>query len=196
MPRISFIWVEEIRVWGQGVSQMISETVHSFPSHRLPCQVGYQWYLHWWRLPLLLLARQSGPPDPRGPPFRHVCSRPQVISTVSRQLCQSETPERPLCTAQHAARPHSLSALRLLGNTDFEPAVFPSSVEFFHFSLLVLILSPALSFQDYHRKYGIQHGFPEGFSAVAFSICPYSVFRKPSSFWHLQTPSCQLLGHH
>ena len=131
---------------GQGVSQMISETVYSFPIHRLPSQVGYgEWYLHWWRLPLLLLARQSGLPEPRGPPFRLSAAATglRVISPVSRQLCQSETPwVAPMRSSQHAARPHSLSALCLMATQTLSLLFFHHRVEFFHFSLLVLILSP------------------------------------------------------
>lgn len=61
------------------------------------------------------------------------------------------------------------------GNTDFKPAVFHHRVELLHFSLRVLILPPALSFQHYHRKYSIQHEFPRGLPGCGFNRY-YSIF--------------------
>lgn len=52
---------------------------------------------------------------------------------------------------------------------------FHHRVEFFHFSLLVFILPPDLSFQEYHRKYSIQHESPRGLLGCGFNIY-YSVF--------------------
>lgn len=132
---------------GRSVSQMTSETVRSFPIHRLPSQVGHGgWYLHWGRLPLLLPARQSGLADPRGPPFRHVCSshRPpdnQSCFPAALPIRNSLSGPYGQFSAGHIS-PLPFCFLSQ-GNTDFEPAVFSSLRGiFFHFPLLVLILSP------------------------------------------------------
>lgn len=142
--RISFIWVEEIRVWGQGVSQMISETVHPSPATAFHLRSAMasdictdEGFLccYWPGNQALqtLAAHHSG----------MSAAGLQVISTVSRQLCRSETPwVAPLHSSQHAARPHSLSALRLMATQTLSLLFFHHQVEFFHFSLLVLILSP------------------------------------------------------
>ena len=187
---------------GQGVSQMISETVYSFPIHRLPSQVGYgEWYLHWWSLPLLLLARQSGLPEPRGPPFRHVCSshRPPGNQSCFPAALPIRNPLSGPYAQLSACRAATLP-FRFMshGNTDFEPAVFPSSSGIFSFLFACVDSFPLLyPFRTIIENMVFNTDSPEGFLAVA-SIYLILYFASSPSLHLLtpQTPSCQLLRHH
>lgn len=128
-----------------------------------------------------MLARQSGPPDPRGPPFRHVCSRPP-----GNQYCfPAALPIRNPLSGPFA----QLSACRAAtlpfrftshGNTDFEPAVFPSSSGIFSFLSACVDSFPLLyPFRTIIENMVFNTDSPEGFSAVA-SICLILYFASSS----------------
>ena len=127
--------------------------------------------------PLLLLVRQLGLPDPRGPAAQ-VCLRASGSSTLflGSAVNQKLPWVAPIDSSQHAERPHSVSPLGFMVTQTLSLLFFHHRVEFFFiFLCLCWFFPPALSFQDYHRKYSIQHEFPRGLLGRGFNI-HYSVF--------------------
>ena len=185
---------------GRGVSQMTSETVRSFPIHRLPSQVGHgEWYLHWGRLPLLLPARQSGLADPRGPPIRHVCSShkpPGNQSCFPAALPIRHSlggPYGQLSAGRMAPLPFCFLSQ---GNRLWACCFFIIERNFFSFSSACVDSFPLLyPFKTIIENVVFSTNSPEGFLAV---VSIYIILYFASSPLHLltpQTPSSRLLRH-
>lgn len=143
--------------------------------------------------------RQLGLPDTRGHTAQ-ACLQAVVdlwvINHVSQQRCQSETrlsgTHRRFSACRHL--PCSLSSFGFMVMHTLSLLFFHHRLEFFHFLCLCWFFPPALSFQDYHRKYSIQHESPGGLLGHGFNIY-YSAFQFSSlpkaSAPH--TTSCQSL---
>lgn len=113
-----------------------------------------------------------------------------VINPVSWQRCQSETPLSGTYQQFPAGWTSPLPLpFRFHGNTDFEPAIVPSwSGICFHFSLLVLILSPCFILSRLSQKIQYSTWIPQRASWPWFQYTLFciSLLFLLLIFWHLR----------
>lgn len=194
--------MEEIRVWG---TVCLTDDFRNsvFLPHPPPSISGWL-----WRVIFALMKASSAVTGQAIRPSR--ASRPTIQAVCSshrppgNQSCfPAALPIRNPLSGPYA----QLSACRAAtlpfrfmshGNTDFEPAVFPSSSGIFSFLFACVDSFPLLyPFRTIIENMVFNTDSPEGFLAVA-SIYLMLYFASSPSLHLLtpQTPSCQLLRHH
>lgn len=158
---------------------MISETVHSLPQPHFSCKDRLR------RVIFALMKASSAVAGQAIRPSRP--SRPTIQACLQQasgnQYCFPAAlpirsplsgPFAQLSAYRSGHTPFPLTTSH--GNTDFEPAVFPSSSGIFSFLSACVDSFPLLYPFRTIIMLIIQHGFPRGLLSCGFNM-PYSVFR-------------------